>query len=138
MKKVENIWAELSANKTKSVELSAVEDIKQAVQKVRSIFGDLEGLDVDLAIKEVRSVTSDLEQIENELSRSTGLLYDVLQDAALAADSLGLEASDIPGYDQAESVSEQVEETLSQIGRKIRVAEEALQSLNDLQRGGFF
>ena len=126
MKKVESIWAELSAQEVElseeKVELSIAQDLqkvlsdaKSTISNAKKAYDKLGSVDQKLvnqvrkAMSDADNAAGDYQSARDEATKMSIRIADVLEQAERAAKDLGVDAKSIKGYSQLDGMYNDVD-----------------------------
>lgn len=136
MKRVEGIWAELSANQDdpREVELAKVQDLKSLVAKYNNLAESIDGQVVKIAnaLEPLKRIGNEIESGQSKLDSLQKQLFDVMQDINEKANDLGLGLGDVPEWNTAKELYNQHTRIQGQYDKAVRAIDSAYREARSL------
>ena len=136
MKRVEGIWAELSANQDdpREVELAKVQDLKSLVAKYNNLAESIDGQVVKIAnaLEPLKRIGNEIESGQSKLDSLQKELFDAMSEISEKAKELGLSANDIPEWKNAKALYNEHTRIQGQYDKAVRAVDSAYSSARSL------
>ena len=136
MKRIESIWAELSAKKDdpKEVELAKVQDLKKLVDEYDNLAESINGQVVKIAdaLEPLKRIGSQIESGQSKLDSLQKQLFDAMQDINEKAKELGLGLGDVPEWNTAKALYNEHTRIQGQYDKAVRAIDSAYREARSL------
>jgi cell fate (sporulation/competence/biofilm development) regulator YlbF (YheA/YmcA/DUF963 family) len=134
MKRVEGIWAELSAKQSQEVELAKVQDLKSLVAKYNNLAESIDGQVVKIAnaLEPLKRIGNEIESGQSKLDSLQKELFDAMSEISEKAKELGLSANDIPEWKNAKALYNEHTRIQGQYDKAVRAVDSAYSSARSL------
>lgn len=134
MKRVEGVWAELSANQNQEVQLAKVTDLRKLVAQYSSLAESIDGQVIKIAdaLEPLKRIGNQIESGQSKLDALQKELFDVMSEISDKAKELGMAATDIPEWKNAKELYNEHTRIQGQYDKAVRAVDSAYSSARSL------
>ena len=133
-RKVEGVWAELSAKANQEVELAKITDLRKLVSEYRNLAESIDGQVIKIAeaLEPLKRIGSEIESGQSKLDALQKELFDVMSEISDKAKELGMGATDIPEWNTAKKLYNEHTRIQGEYNKAVRAVDSAYSSARSL------